>query len=186
MVKFIEDEMQYWYHHRIFDSFIILFERKDGTVLVSENLQRVYLVVDVDFRLALKCTYFWSKDMKTVREQAKQMKPCSPFGSIYGKKVTVMLFPLKDMIITDGAIFHSERLTAAHIQEAVKAYIRAVDTNTLITKIDKIKPTLNHEEVEIDEDVLTRQKIENYDGIRILKSAPTRSTRSMWWFLEER
>ncbi len=81
---------------------------------------------------------------------------------------------------------HSERLTAAHIQEAVKAYIRAVDTNTLITKIDKIKPTLNHEEVEIDEDVLTRQKIENYDGIRILKSAPTRSTRSMWWFLEER
>ncbi len=47
LLKTMVDDIQHWAHNRLTDTFIVLFDREDGRILVSQDLQRVYHVVDI-------------------------------------------------------------------------------------------------------------------------------------------
>ena len=47
LMEALTNDVQHWATSRKSDSFIILFDREDGRILVSQDLQRVYLVVDM-------------------------------------------------------------------------------------------------------------------------------------------
>jgi hypothetical protein len=181
MRRILEDDIQYWYHSRAFDSFIILFERSDGTILVSEDLKRVYLVVDVDIRITYKCIYHMTKDLKAVQKRAREVKKSLPFGPFCGHKVSLVLVPFKNMIVTDGSIFHRERLTPSHIKAAVTAYLNALDKNSLITQLPKLQPTLDYKSPRPTHDYIMSQKLENCESILNLRNFPRRE-KSVWWF----
>jgi hypothetical protein len=139
-------ECRYWNSNKTFGKFIVLFERPDGTILVSENFQRVYLVVShLDRTLAeiANCDYHeeWLAANKlsfTFDPRQAYDPPKYLHGPIIGTKTGCTLLNWdKNKIVFDGFTTVVEIANSFMIKKAIQAYYHAVDHGTLITKFEK-------------------------------------------------
>lgn len=125
----------YWNSSRIFGDFTILFERPDGTILISENYQEVFLVLGQAqslgevANLARKSNGDWNK-----RSPYALPKLHSP---IIGVKVSVTLLNWKNRILYDGLMQPIDTCSKKQLILALQSYLTHLENNTIIYSLPK-------------------------------------------------
>ncbi len=138
---FLED-CPYWNSSKVFGDFIVLMERPDGTILVSVDYSKVYLVVGLVNSVASVsgADYYFPKI----------------HGRISSILITTVLLNWQNKIVYDGFLSPGEAVSDETLEKAFQAYLNALNTGTLITNLPKneataaqVKPfMLNEEEYE--------------------------------------
>lgn len=130
----LDEDTQYWHSSRIFGEFIVLFDRPDGAILVSEDCKRVYLVLGLAQSIGEVSNLGY-------RNGGYYKKPSYPppklHGPIMGVIMNTTLLNWQGMIVYDGLMMSVAMASKGKIKEALKAYVDAVDQSTLITRIEK-------------------------------------------------
>lgn len=112
----IESYVQYWKDCRIFGIFYLVVGRDDGAILISENLQKVYLVQGIAQSITTAC---------------RKLN-----GSFIGIKIQTTLLPWQDNIVYDGLMMViSDKITIQNKQKIKQIYLKAVENKTIIMKI---------------------------------------------------
>eukprot|EP01040_Poterioochromonas_malhamensis_P003008 gene3008-3195_t len=140
--EFMED-CRYWNSSKVFGDFIVLMERPDGTILVSSDCSKVYLVVGLSSSVA-------------VLSGADAYLPMV-HGSISSLLITTVLLNWQNKIVYDGFISPGEAVSEETLGKAFQAYLSALQTGSLITSLPKNEATaaqiepfvLNEEEYEL-------------------------------------
>ncbi len=134
--EFIED-CRYWNSSKVFGDFIVLMERRDGSILVSADYNKVYLVLGHVDSLAGKVAFVPGKGFC-----AKEKSPPPKIhGTISGAKVKTILLNWQNKVVYDGLMAPMEMVTKAALQKAFRAYLKALNTGTLITTLPKNEAT---------------------------------------------
>jgi hypothetical protein len=126
----VENDLPYWQSSRVFGHFIVLFERPDGTVLVSEDYKRVYLVLGLAQSIA--------EVVYPIINQRSGKYPPPPFhGPLIGMKCMMTLLNWEGKIVYDGLLAPIEKVPTKHLKNAVNAYVKAVNTKQILTQLEK-------------------------------------------------
>lgn len=102
-----------WGPTRVSGHFIVLFERPDGVIFVSDDFKRVYLV-----------------NLSRISIQKSLIHAKSNDGICYTN-----LLPWDGQIITDDLVLPHSVCDDKEWNRAMRAYLRAYDTNTIITNL---------------------------------------------------
>jgi hypothetical protein len=129
----------YWESSRVHGTFIVLFDRPDGTILVSQDLKRVYLVLGLEQTLGDVANFIYNAHETPVR--GPKFKAPKFHARLLGSRVTTTLVNWENKIVYDGLIKSETAPMAKVLQKALQAYIHAVDTKTLIVSLEKKQPT---------------------------------------------
>lgn len=128
MIAAMDLDVKYWNNDRIYGDFFVLFERPDGTILVSNDCKKVYLVLGLADSIA-KCVY---------QATGRVAKKYNLHGVNAGTVVSLTLLNWQGKIVYDGLICaSSEKPSIKLTKKAIKAYIQAVDKGKLITSISR-------------------------------------------------
>ncbi len=124
----LENDTKYWRDTRVFGDFYILFDRIDGSILVSSNYETVYIVLGLAQSLG-----------EAILGRSPTTKNSLPqFNKGWlGRKILTTLLNWNDKIVYDGLMMHLSVMTSEERDRALKAYYRAVDTNTIIVTLEK-------------------------------------------------
>eukprot|EP01034_Spumella_vulgaris_P046789 gene46789-58347_t len=125
----IENDVQYWKDSRVFGDFYILFDREDGTVLLSLDYQKVYLVMGLANTIG--------EALRVPRKKPKLASIPLFHDTILGRKVSLSLLNWQGKIVYDGLMLHMAVMNGDQRNRAFRAYIKAVDNNTLITALER-------------------------------------------------
>eukprot|EP01040_Poterioochromonas_malhamensis_P003005 gene3005-3192_t len=139
--EFIED-CRYWNSSKVFGDFIVLMERRDGSILVSADCNKVYLVLGHVDSLAGKVNFVPGKGF-CAREKCP---PPKIHGSINGAKVKTILLNWQNKVVYDGLMSPREMASKVTLKKALQAYLKALNTGTLITTLPKNEATAAHVE----------------------------------------
>lgn len=97
--KEVDRDVKYWRDSRVFGDFYLLFDRHDGTVLVSLNYQKVYLVLGLANTVGEALT----KSMP----QKKRVDSVPTFHNQFlGRKISTTLLNWDDKVVYDGLMMH--------------------------------------------------------------------------------
>jgi hypothetical protein len=124
----------YWQSSRVYDTFIVLFDRIDGTVIVSKDLQRVYLVLGQAQSLGEVANHVWRNGGFIDRPK---YKPPKFHGPLIGTGMVVTLLNWEGKIVYDGIFAPAFTPSQSTLHKAIQAYLYAVNTKTLITSLEK-------------------------------------------------
>eukprot|EP01040_Poterioochromonas_malhamensis_P003006 gene3006-3193_t len=134
--EFMED-CPYWNSSKVLGNFIVLMERRDGSVLVSTDYSKVYLALGHFDSLAGKVTYVPGKGFRDI----KKYPPPKIHGPINGMKGTTILLNWQNKIVYDGMMAPREMASKGTLKKALQAYLQALNTGTLITALPKNEAT---------------------------------------------
>ncbi len=133
--KALAKDCLYWQGSRVHATFIVLFDRPDGTILVSaQDLKSVYLVLGLEQTLGTVANL---KSRNGSFVKGPPFKPPKFHAPLLGTRVTTTLLNWDGKIVYDGFMSPEHEPSAVIIKKAVQAYIQAVDTNTLIVALEK-------------------------------------------------
>eukprot|EP01040_Poterioochromonas_malhamensis_P003007 gene3007-3194_t len=137
--EFMED-CPYWNSSKVFGDFIVLMERRDGSILVSADYSKVYLVLGHLDSLAGKITFIPGKGFSYVE---KYPAP-KIHGPINGVKVKMILLNWQNKVAYDGMMSPREMVSKAALKKALQAYLKALNRGTLITSLPKKESVTAH------------------------------------------
>eukprot|EP01040_Poterioochromonas_malhamensis_P014463 gene14463-16008_t len=137
--EFMED-CPYWNSSKVFGDFIVLMERRDGSILVSADYSKVYLVLGHLDSLAGKITFIPGKGFSYVE---KYPAP-KIHGPINGVKVKMILLNWQNKVAYDGMMSPREMVSKAALKKALQAYLQALNRGTLITSLPKKESVTAH------------------------------------------
>jgi hypothetical protein len=133
----------YWNSSRVYGNFIVLFDRPDGTILVSDNFKQVYLVVGITHAIGslhhiqLHGTFHYTR--------LPSYHPPKMHGPYIGVKVRISLLPWMNMIVYNGVSSPYATTNAKDKTKALHAYRHALIRGTLITQLPYQEPSGEHE-----------------------------------------
>jgi len=128
LIASIDKDVKYWNNDRVYGNFFVLFERPDGTIVVSNDCKKVYLVLGLADSLA----------KPILRSSGTVIKKYHLHSPKAATVVCLTLLNWQGKICYDGLIAAShEKPSIKLIKKAIKAYIQAVDKGKLITSISK-------------------------------------------------
>jgi hypothetical protein len=128
LIAAIDKDVKYWNNDRVYGNFFVLFERPDGTIVVSNDCKKVYLVLGLANSLA----------KPILRNGGTVIKKYNLHSPNVAMVVCLTLLNWEGKICYDGLIAAShEKPSIKLIKKAIKAYINAVDKGKLITSISK-------------------------------------------------
>lgn len=172
-----QKEMKFWYSSRIFGEFVVLFDRPDGTILVSADLSKVYLVVTGESNVSLG----------KMCQDALDIDFPKLYGPICGIKIAVTLLPYRNKIILDeGVLTFVDRGSPFHIQHALHAYRHALETDSIITELPKLPddPELQRKPItDISDNFLGHLRTVLSDLLKTIGKYP--KTRNGCWLFEK-
>jgi hypothetical protein len=120
----IEQDVQYWRTSRLFGDFYVVCCRPDGTVIMSKNLEKVYLVLGLAQSLVTAIT-----GNSTISNR------------YIGIVISTTLLNWEGRIAYDGlAIGHKDPIPATRKKKIIEAYVKTMDQGTIITALDKVPP----------------------------------------------
>lgn len=131
-------DVKYWGTSRVFGEFFVLFNRPDGTIFVSKDYSKVYLV------LCLTAADSEEGPGMVTGEMSEELATTIVHGEVQTRLAYGTLLNWDGVIVQDGIM--QERKLGNRCAEwiewilALRAYQHAVDTNTLITSLYKIPP----------------------------------------------
>jgi hypothetical protein len=116
-------DVRFFKQDRVFGEFILLFDTPSGAILVSDDYQRVFLALGIRDSIGY---------VMGARE------PFEQFSRLIGMPITTTLLPWQDMVVYDG-LLHTPRVsvTKKGLKKALRAFMKAVDTGTLITALPR-------------------------------------------------
>ncbi len=211
MQEVLEDEVQYWVTSRVFDTFIVLFEREDGTILVSLDDSKVYLATNIlgsfsqlvlpkhnktNKKSPISKTKQGKRNSKTRVKVKKHVSSpiqhheyiegnlavLGKYNPLKGKKITCMLYPFQDMIVTDGSIWKISKGTPDDVNTALQLYLDAEDKRTIIASLPKVEYV---ETRTLDSNELQQVRESHYDTLELLKKLPQNSDDGIWILNED-
>jgi hypothetical protein len=141
--------------------FIVLFDRPDGTVVVSEDLRTVHLVLGIDKTIGYAANYHMI-DEQWVRADVSSRN----LHGVVGTLCTLTLLPWDNKIIYDTTLRHRARCTEKVLKKAYEAYCKAVDEGTLQTTLVKVSPPKHNA---LSEGDLHRLQGEFYKDIQLMR-----------------
>ena len=154
-------EVKYWNDNRVYGDFFVLFERRDGTIMIDKNTKIVYLVLGITQSIG-NMFMAGKPSNKKLCKATSQFKDLYWTGSIIGQAVRTTLINFDGKITYDGLIVVSN-LTNVNIKSLLKIYIDAVDKGKIVKSLPKhLKNPL---------DAIPKVKIENFPSqiIQMLK-----------------
>lgn len=163
----LDEDAQYWLSSRVYGEFIVLFDRPDGAILVSEDCKRVYLVLGLAQSIGEVSNLGY-------RHGGYYRKPSYPppklHGPLLGVIMNATLLNWQGMIIYDGLMMSVAMASKGKIKEALKAYTNAVDQSTLITQLEKKTGSLKEIPVPVvDPDEVRRLKLELFPKLEAVR-----------------
>ena len=186
-------EVQYWGTSRVFGTFIVLFEREDGTILISLEDNKVYLATTI-----LGVSFSQLVAVKTVqikKKSATDLAGGSPvtttndnkavfgkYNPLKGKKIACMLYPFQDMIVTDGSIWKTSTATESEINAALRIYIQAEDERSINTTLPKVEYI---ETRTLDPNEIQQVKETHGTTLEMLKRLPSGNDEEGIWVFDE-
>lgn len=132
----LTEDVQFWNSSRIHGEFIVLFDRPDGTIVVSKDCQNVYLVLGSGQSMGQVCNVgFHDGDFY----KKPTYSPPTLHGPIVGVTVHATLLNWQGMMLFEitKAITSNMKM-----KQALKAYIGAVDKLTLVSELKKREGSL--------------------------------------------
>jgi hypothetical protein len=124
------NDCQYWATSRVQGKFVILMERPDGTIVISEETKEVYLVLG----LAQSIGEVILKSSRPSRWHKEGMH-----GPIVGVRVALTLLNWEDRIVYDGLIVADRApVTAPVLRTYLQQYIHAMDTNRVHIQLSRV------------------------------------------------
>jgi hypothetical protein len=164
----LDRDCKYWKSSRINGTFIVLMERPDGTIIVSNDLRNVYLVLGQAQSLGEVSNLTYPKYGGPPIRGKSYPRP-KFHGPLLGSRICGTLINWEEKIVYDGFLVPEEGPTKAVLRKAIKAYTKAVDTNTLIVALAKAETTTYKMEVfSLDEYELVkaelRQKLDEIEA----------------------
>ncbi len=123
----VERDVKFWKDSRIFGDFFVLFDRHDGTVMLSPDCKRVYLVLGLAQSIG---------EALPIPRKPK-VKSLAAFQEVFlGRRVSTTLLSWDGRVVYDGLMMHLDVMSAEQRRRALRAYCQAVDRGTLITSLD--------------------------------------------------
>jgi hypothetical protein len=128
----IENDVKYWLDSKVYGDFYVLFERRDGTIMIEKKTKKVYLVVGM---------------AQSIGELFKSSKLCwntTPFqdlyfhGSLIGLIVNTTLINFDGKITYDGCVLGKSNSKATNFKRLIKLYIAAADRGEIISSLPKV------------------------------------------------
>jgi hypothetical protein len=174
IVKAVKKDCQYWKTSRIHGSFIVLLERPDGTILVSQDCKQVYLVLGQAQSLGEVANFIYRNGMP-----AKGTPYSSPkfHSRLIGSRILTTLINWEDKIVYDGLLHPEEQPEKSTVRKALQAYIQAVNKKTLMVTL--VKKKVDTPKVEVfSSGEFDRVKTEYRHVLDEMKTFPT--IPSMW------
>jgi hypothetical protein len=139
-IEALNKDCVYWESSRVHGTFIVLFDRPDGTILVSQDLKRVYLVLGLEQTIGTVTNFIHGAKGNIVK--GAPFKAPKFHARLLGSRITTTLVNWENKIVYDGLITSHSAPKPRIIQRALQAYIHAVDTKTLIVSLDKKQPSV--------------------------------------------
>jgi hypothetical protein len=133
---FIRD-CQYWGDSYVFDDFIVLFERPDGTILVSSDMKRVYLALGGKNSVGELAALRYDSVEDILVRVAHPKKTWKLHGPLVGSRVVTVLLPWENKVASDLTIGAYEISPLETVKKAIAAYLHAVETNSIISRLEK-------------------------------------------------
>jgi hypothetical protein len=142
----LERDAKYWKDSRVFGTFHVLFVRVDGTILVSVDFKKVYLVLgivhaidDIHSGRVVQTEssipdFFGYVGCKCLQCRSPLI---SVHGTFMGKRANTTLLNWRDKIVYDGLFKIERAMTENETRKAIAVYISAVDNGSLITRLEK-------------------------------------------------
>ena len=171
----------YWKSSRVNGSFIVLMERPDGTVLVSKDLKSVYLVLGQAQSLGEIANVKFASNGGP--PQRGKVYPKPKFHSpLIGSCISTTLINWEDKIVYDGLLMPEDSPTKSVLKKALQAYIKAVDTKTMIVAFEKKESAIPKIEVYSsgEYDQIRTELRHKLDEIRAASVAPPKYSPMMW------
>jgi hypothetical protein len=128
-------DAQYWDKSHVFDEFLVLFDRPDGSVVVSSDYSKVYLVMGI--RKTIGQMSFVKYSNSTGFQPKPAFKTPRLHSPLIGVRSAAILLNWENKIVLDGLIMPTEIPSAESIKRAIAAYLKAIETNTLIKVLQK-------------------------------------------------
>eukprot|EP01031_Cornospumella_fuschlensis_P030444 gene30444-36792_t len=133
-----EQDCRFWGTSRVTGNLIVLFDRPDGSVLVSGDFQHVYLVLGLAQSMG-EVTYLGYRDWSFYR------KPPFPFPCMHSPVVGVVikttLLNWEGKIVNDGQLVPVHMASQSMLQKALRAYEMAYNTNAIISQLPLVEPS---------------------------------------------
>eukprot|EP01031_Cornospumella_fuschlensis_P031993 gene31993-38684_t len=129
-----QHDCPYWWTSRVYDSFILLFDRPDGTVLVSEDSDKVYLALGH----ARTIGEIGNFEFRNGELNLRSAVPCLRYMHsvpVLGAVVETTLLNWKGQIVYDGTVTPKYMAKASSLKKALRAYAAAQDAGTVIHRL---------------------------------------------------
>ena len=121
----LEADVKHWINDRVYGDFFVLVERRDGTILVSNDFQKVYLVLGLAQSIAEIIPGYTRKEYEV-------------HGAFVKSKSSMTLLNWRGKVVYDGLMVSSmDTGKKSQWQKAVSAYINAVDSGSVISVINR-------------------------------------------------
>lgn len=96
----VDRDVKYWRESRVFDTFGVLLERSDGTIVISQDLRRVYLVLGISTSLG---SVFQQQSKLPFRYDSNRTQLASSLCKrLLFASATMTLVPWEGGIVFDG------------------------------------------------------------------------------------
>lgn len=133
-----EQDCRYWSSSRVSGNLIFLFDRPDGSILVSEDYKSVYLVlgqaqsIGEVSNLAYKNGNFYQKP---------PFLPPRLHGPVVGVVIKTTLLNWEGKVVYDGLLAPAHMATQAALKKALKAYETAYNSHTIVSQLPLVEPS---------------------------------------------
>lgn len=163
----LEEDVIYWTSSRVVGNFIVLFERPDGTIMVSDDYQHVYLVLGIAQSLG---------DVTNISFEGNTMKQGKPFGPpkfhspLFSVVIFTTLLNWDGKIVYDGLLMPQYKPSPSTMKRAINAYINAVNNGTLFTKLEKKAPSRFNSKLKISDEEVNALEISLRADLQSIRS----------------
>jgi len=130
----IDSEVKYWKDSKIFSDFHVLFERRDGTILIENETKKVYLVLGISQSIG---ELFYSSKRANLCFRNAAYQDLFWTGSVIGQKVTTTLINFDGRITYDGSIMETRSSKSLNLRQLLKIYKEAADKGAIISSLPK-------------------------------------------------
>lgn len=130
----IDSEVKYWKDSKIYGDFHILFERRDGTIMIENETKNVYLVLGISQSIG---ELFFASKRANLCNRTATYKDLYWTGSVIGLQVTTTLINFDGRITYDGSIMETRSSKIFNVRQLLKIYKEAADKGTIITALPK-------------------------------------------------
>lgn len=165
--KALDEDIQYWNSSRVYGEYIVLFDRPDGAILVTEDCKKVYLVLGLAQSLGENCNLGF-RDRSFFKKP--KYAPPALHGPLIGVIIYATLLNWQGMIVYDGLMMPTAMASQQKVKDALKAYAHSVECGTLITSLVKKSGSLTViPKPDIDTEEVRRLKLELFGELEAIK-----------------